>query len=47
MSEIVSVPSFGDSFFIVVGRFLQELNLPVSVPSFGDSFFIIELTENQ
>ena len=37
----VSVPSFGDSFFIgVVGKpYAMEMKL-VSVPSFGDSFFI-------
>ena len=36
----VSVPSFGDSFFIScrIGRW--SLRSPVSVPSFGDSFFI-------
>ena len=38
----VSVPSFGDSFFIVspYGNGVK-LEAVVSVPSFGDSFFII------
>ena len=39
-AKYVSVPSFGDSFFIVTegGSFI--LTAFVSVPSFGDSFFI-------
>ena len=37
----VSVPSFGDSFFILSPLLIpQELQQLVSVPSFGDSFFI-------
>ena len=35
----VSVPSFGDSFFIAV-CFFKRPQYKVSVPSFGDSFFI-------
>ena len=39
----VSVPSFGDSFFIKAVAVINgsEIKL-VSVPSFGDSFFIRE-----
>ena len=37
----VSVPSFGDSFFIGNPSIAVEYpNYKVSVPSFGDSFFI-------
>ena len=37
----VSVPSFGDSFFIIKKYRTNDPNeLAVSVPSFGDSFFI-------
>ena len=36
---MVSVPSFGDSFFID-NRISGYNNTGVSVPSFGDSFFI-------
>ena len=36
----VSVPSFGDSFFITVRRVIGRNFVVVSVPSFGDSFFI-------
>ena len=37
----VSVPSFGDSFFILSPLLIpQELQQLVSVPSFGDSFFM-------
>ena len=39
--EIVSVPSFGDSFFILQPGMLIVVRVKeVSVPSFGDSFFI-------
>ena len=39
----VSVPSFGDSFFITVSPYGNGVKLEaVSVPSFGDSFFIID-----
>ena len=43
---LVSVPSFGDSFFISEHMLLnvQSFN-PVSVPSFGDSFFIFKLVK--
>ena len=39
----VSVPSFGDSFFIPVGEEegFKDVMYSVSVPSFGDSFFIV------
>ena len=37
---IVSVPSFGDSFFIRCRDERCCTDLRVSVPSFGDSFFI-------
>ena len=38
---VVSVPSFGDSFFILDANKALRLNVDlVSVPSFGDSFFI-------
>ena len=37
----VSVPSFGDSFFISIGSYTLGVRPDfVSVPSFGDSFFI-------
>ena len=40
---LVSVPSFGDSFFIGVKlEAIGQVELVVSVPSFGDSFFIQE-----
>ena len=40
---IVSVPSFGDSFFMLLTeRLLFVPHLVVSVPSFGDSFFIMD-----
>ena len=40
-NEVVSVPSFGDSFFIGKNPDLDnEYDDDVSVPSFGDSFFI-------
>ena len=38
----VSVPSFGDSFFIKLIYALTKLPIMVSVPSFGDSFFIVK-----
>ena len=41
----VSVPSFGDSFFIAV-CFFKRPQYKVSVPSFGDSFFIMESYED-
>ena len=37
---VVSVPSFGDSFFMKKAVRNNENKLNVSVPSFGDSFFI-------
>ena len=38
---VVSVPSFGDSFFILMQQSAKKaLLIKVSVPSFGDSFFI-------
>ena len=41
IDEIVSVPSFGDSFFIYKNIHIMYADLGgVSVPSFGDSFFI-------
>ena len=41
ISSVVSVPSFGDSFFIqVLYRSYVKYVSRVSVPSFGDSFFI-------
>ena len=44
VSVMVSVPSFGDSFFILqVGKPYTLLKPFVSVPSFGDSFFILSL----
>ena len=36
----VSVPSFGDSFFMIKTIKSYTAYLTVSVPSFGDSFFI-------
>ena len=41
MAVLVSVPSFGDSFFIIMNitSIIGKL-IAVSVPSFGDSFFI-------
>ena len=39
-SIIVSVPSFGDSFFIDKVTIYPYYRGQVSVPSFGDSFFI-------
>ena len=40
----VSVPSFGDSFFISYEAFsIRRPVFQVSVPSFGDSFFIKEI----
>ena len=40
-AKYVSVPSFGDSFFIPRRRSSLQLSaVRVSVPSFGDSFFI-------
>ena len=42
--EVVSVPSFGDSFFIIGrGKREEKADKCVSVPSFGDSFFILSL----
>ena len=38
---IVSVPSFGDSFFIYRGWKFYPYRFRVSVPLFGDSFFIV------
>ena len=39
--KMVSVPSFGDSFFIISLQCRNvAMNWKVSVPSFGDSFFI-------
>ena len=39
----VSVPSFGDSFFMHNQFYTCAISYPtVSVPSFGDSFFIKE-----
>ena len=42
VSSIVSVPSFGDSFFMIAAVAVehQGSGINVSVPSFGDSFFI-------
>ena len=41
-AKYVSVPSFGDSFFISCCVFIHSMAfILVSVPSFGDSFFII------
>ena len=40
ISSVVSVPSFGDSFFIMKVRMYRNYDKFVSVPSFGDSFFI-------
>ncbi len=41
-AKYVSVPSFGDSFFIPRRRSSLQLSaVRVSVPSFGDSFFIL------
>ncbi len=41
-AKYVSVPSFGDSFFIPRRRSSLQLSaVRVSVPSFGDSFFIV------
>ena len=37
----VSVPSFGDSFFILMEYHWKNTKTFVSVPSFGDSFFIL------
>ena len=45
--EDVSVPSFGDSFFIKVGETALMRTGYVSVPSFGDSFFIREVFGTQ
>ena len=52
-AKYVSVPSFGDSFFIPRRRSSLQLSaVRVSVPSFGDSFFmkvdvrIDEITDN-
>ena len=43
-AKYVSVPSFGDSFFIPRRRSSLQLSaVRVSVPSFGDSFFILSL----
>ena len=40
----VSVPSFGDSFFIMRVEYVyMYFTKKVSVPSFGDSFFIAQL----
>ena len=42
LTDRVSVPSFGDSFFITAKGFQSgETHYVVSVPSFGDSFFIV------
>ena len=38
--NLVSVPSFGDSFFILNRPTINNEDINVSVPSFGDSFFI-------
>ena len=38
--KVVSVPSFGDSFFICLCKHRTTCQFPVSVPSFGDSFFM-------
>ena len=39
--EMVSVPSFGDSFFMDdIRSLIEEIEMQVSVPSFGDSFFM-------
>ena len=42
MLKVVSVPSFGDSFFItdILAAESRTQMKKVSVPSFGDSFFI-------
>ena len=41
-AKYVSVPSFGDSFFIPRRRSSLQLSaVRVSVPSFGDSFFMV------
>ena len=46
----VSVPSFGDSFFMYFITDFGCVFPPVSVPSFGDSFFIrkngLDITED-
>ena len=41
ISSVVSVPSFGDSFFMmsILNTRVNYMRV-VSVPSFGDSFFI-------
>ena len=45
--SLVSVPSFGDSFFIADGgQAVRETDKVVSVPSFGDSFFIKDNHDN-
>ena len=41
-SVLVSVPSFGDSFFITLCPLnVHSVHTLVSVPSFGDSFFML------
>ena len=42
----VSVPSFGDSFFIKLIYALTKLPIMVSVPSFGDSFLSSSVNAN-
>ena len=42
MDFLVSVPSFGDSFFIHQREVIRSTVSGVSVPSFGDSFFMSE-----
>ncbi len=39
-TAVVSVPSFGDSFFIPTTLLIFMTSSLVSVPSFGDSFFM-------
>ena len=41
LRHAVSVPSFGDSFFMLIFCAVRDTMNEVSVPSFGDSFFII------
>ena len=40
LRHAVSVPSFGDSFFMLIFCAVRDTMNEVSVPSFGDSFFI-------
>ena len=42
-NQQVSVPLFGDSFFIITDNAYMYIGEIVSVPLFGDSFFILSL----